>query len=88
MRWRTGSCNLSRMIRITHAISIDERELAESFIRASGPGGQNVNKLSTAVQRLVARIERSEIRDGLPAFRDARAGDACYVSSSSGASRK
>ena len=38
------------MIRITHSIAIDERELDESFVRASGPGGQNVNKLSSAVQ--------------------------------------
>ena len=38
------------MIRITNSISIDERELEEKFIRASGPGGQNVNKLATAVQ--------------------------------------
>ncbi len=38
------------MIRITDRISIDERELEESFIRSSGPGGQNVNKVSSAVQ--------------------------------------
>ena len=38
------------MIRITADISIDEREIEESFVRASGPGGQNVNKLSSAVQ--------------------------------------
>jgi ribosome-associated protein len=38
------------MIRITDAIAIDEDELEERFIRASGPGGQNVNKLSSAVQ--------------------------------------
>jgi ribosome-associated protein len=37
-------------IRITDEISIDEREIEESFVRSSGPGGQNVNKLSTAVQ--------------------------------------
>src|SRR5437660_12215156 len=38
------------MIRITDRISIDEAELSESFIRASGPGGQNVNKVASAVQ--------------------------------------
>ena len=38
------------MIRVTDTISIDDSELSESFVRSSGPGGQNVNKLSTAVQ--------------------------------------
>jgi ribosome-associated protein len=38
------------MIRIDDRISINEWELEERFIRASGPGGQNVNKLATAVQ--------------------------------------
>ena len=38
------------MIHITDRISIDEGELEETFIRASGPGGQNVNKLASAVQ--------------------------------------
>ena len=38
------------MIRITPSISIDESEISETFIRASGPGGQNVNKIASAVQ--------------------------------------
>ncbi len=36
------------MIRVTDTNSINEEEIEESFVRSSGPGGQNVNKLSTA----------------------------------------
>ena len=49
------------MIRITDSFVIDEADLEESFMRASGPGGQNVNKVSTAVE-LRYRISRA----GLP----------------------
>src|SRR4029434_8784297 len=43
--------NLTRgVIRITDDLAIDDREVEERFVRASGPAGQNVNKVSTAVE--------------------------------------
>ena len=48
------------MIRINESLAIDEDEIEERFIRASGPGGQNVNKLASAVQlRFDVRHSRS-----------------------------
>ncbi|MDZ4246380.1 MAG: alternative ribosome rescue aminoacyl-tRNA hydrolase ArfB [Dehalococcoidia bacterium] len=38
------------MINITPSITIDEKEIQQEFIRSTGPGGQNVNKVATAVQ--------------------------------------
>ena len=52
------------MIRVTPAIAIDESEIREDFIRASGPGGQNVNKVSTAV-RLQFKINSPSIPDSV-----------------------
>ena len=38
------------MLRVTDSVAIEESELDERFVRASGPGGQNVNKVATAVE--------------------------------------
>lgn len=54
------------MLEITPRIAIDERELDERFVRASGPGGQNVNKVSTAVE-LRFDIARSSLPDDMKA---------------------
>ncbi len=52
--------SLSPMIRVTPTIAIDENEIEESFIRSPGPGGQNVNKVASAVQlRFDVRANKS-----------------------------
>jgi ribosome-associated protein len=57
----------SVMIRITPAISIDETELSESFMRSSGPGGQNVNKVSTAVELRFNAVASPNLSDEVKA---------------------
>jgi len=72
------------MIAISSTLSIPESELAESFVRASGPGGQNVNKVASAVE-LRFDVARSpslgdSLRARLLALRDRRlTGDGVLV---------
>ncbi len=51
------------MIRVTDKIAIDENEISLKFIRASGPGGQNVNKVSSAVQLYFDVTSSSSLSD-------------------------
>ena len=53
------------MIQITPTISIDEHELQLEFVRASGPGGQKVNKVATAVQLRFDVINSPSLSDGV-----------------------
>ena len=55
------------MLKITDQISLDERELEERFVRASGPGGQNVNKVSTAVELRFDLLGSASLPEGVRA---------------------
>jgi ribosome-associated protein len=62
------------MLRITDTIAIDDAELEESFILASGPGGQNVNKVATAVQLRFDLRGSPSLPDDVRRRAEARAG--------------
>lgn len=62
------------MIAVSDKIIIDEREIEERFIRASGPGGQNVNKLATAVQLRFDAAGSSSLDEATKARLKRRAG--------------
>jgi ribosome-associated protein len=72
------------MIRIDRNIEIDERELEWEFIRASGPGGQNVNKVATAARLrwnvLGSAVLPSAVRERLIRLAGKRIGDDGYLS--------
>jgi ribosome-associated protein len=55
------------MLRLTPSIAIPDEELVERFVRASGPGGQNVNKVSTAVELRFDAAQSPSLPDGLRA---------------------
>ena len=55
------------MIRVTARIALDEAEITEDFLRASGPGGQNVQKVESAVQLRFAAMASPNLSDAVKA---------------------
>ena len=53
------------MIRVTARIALDEAEITEDFLRASGPGGQNVQKVESAVQLRFAAMASPNLSDAV-----------------------